>query len=381
MAKQKKQAKEQASKEAPIHGDVLEEVLSHVPLIDLVPASQVSRAWKGAVSASLRRQKTKPWLIVYVQSTMAPYTITTHAYDPRSHVWIEIHGPSVNHVALLRSSSSTLLYMLSPSKFAFSLDPLRLTWHHAEAPPVWRTDPIVALVGHRLVVAGGACEYEDDPLAVEIYDTKARTWERCGSMPEILKDSAASTWISVAVVDDARMYVTEKCSGRTYAFDSITKTWVGPFDLRPDGTGFCWVIGFAGGRLILAGLLGRADDVRSVKLWEVSGDSLEHRKEMGEVPQELVGKFRGNCPCVWSMGMNAMGNFVYLHNPADPTEVIQCELENGGCRWSSVRNPVVNDTTRMQRIVVSCANVGMGDLRTAVAMGLETRKASVNYPM
>jgi hypothetical protein len=378
MAKHKLVVKEQENKEAPIQGDVLEAVLSHVPLIDLVPAAIVSKAWRRAVSWSLRDpSRIKPWLIVYVQSTMSPYTITTHAYDPQSRVWIEVHGPSVKHVSVLRSSNSTLLYMLSPCKFAFSFDPLRLMWQHADPPMVWRTDPIVAMVGHHIVVAGGACEYEDDPLAVEIYDMQARTWERCDSMPEILKDSAASTWISVAVVNEAKMYVTEKCSGRTYGFDLNTKTWIGPFDLRPDGTGFCWVIGFVGGRLILAGMLGKAEDVKSVKLWEVSGELLEHRKEMGEMSEELIEKFKGNSPCVWSMGMSAEGDFVYLHNPSDPGEVIQCQIVNGMCRWDSIRNAVVNDTTRMQRIVASCANVGMGDLRTAMAMGLEIRKMTV----
>lgn len=379
---QHQQQQEVNEEEVPsIHGDVLEAALSHVPLVDLASASLVSRPWRHAVSTSLRHSSKPPWLVVHVQDTVPPYSITTHAYDPLSHAWIRIRGLSVRHVSVLRSSNSTLLYMLSPSRFAFSVDPLRLTWRHADAAPaVWRTDPMVALVGGRhLVVAGGTSEYEDDPLAVEVYDVGARTWERCESMPVSLKHSASSTWLSVAVHDETgKVYVTEKRSGRSYAFGASTKAWHGAFDLCADEGGFWWVTGFAGGRLILVGLLGRAEDVRGVKMWEVSGESLEHRKEMGEMPGRLLAKLKGNSPCVWSICMSAMGDFVYLHNPWDPEQVIQCEIVDGGCRWDSVRNAAVDDTTRiMQSVVVSCTYVGMRDLQKAVAMGLEARRLTV----
>nr|XP_048322448.1 F-box/kelch-repeat protein At1g23390-like [Ziziphus jujuba var. spinosa] len=370
-------AEQQQQEETPIHGDVLEAVLSHVPLIDLLPAYYVSKSWKRAVSSSLLHVNTiKPWLIVHAQSTRSPYSITTHAYDPRSRVWIQIHRPSVvNSISALRSSHSTLLYMLSPSKFAFSFDPLHHTWHHADPPLVWRVDPIVAMVGHLIVVAGGACDYEDDPLAVEIYDLKSRAWERCDSMPSILKDSASSTWLSIAV-DGYKMYVTEKCSGTTYAFNPSSKTWFGPFDLRPEPTGFCWAIGFAGGSMLVVGLLGNSEDVKSLKMWEVRGESLEC-KEIGEMPASLVEKLKSDSPYVSSIAMSTMGNFVYLHNQSDPREVIQCEIVDGMCRWGSVRNAVVNDTTRMQRMVLSCGDVGMKDLHTGMAMGLKTRNLEV----
>ncbi|KAL6987642.1 hypothetical protein U1Q18_013389 [Sarracenia purpurea var. burkii] len=73
------------------------------------------------------------------------------------------------------SSHFNLLYMLSPSKLSFSLNLLHLTWHHVEAPLVWRVDPIVVAIGRCVVVAGGTYDFEDDPLAVEIYDVESRT--------------------------------------------------------------------------------------------------------------------------------------------------------------------------------------------------------------
>ncbi|KAL6192644.1 hypothetical protein ACLB2K_033730 [Fragaria x ananassa] len=192
--------------EAPLYGDVLESILSKLHLIHLLPAYHVSKSWHRAVSSTLRfANRVKPWLVVHTQTTRFPYVVSSRAYDPASHVWLDVDHRSLHHspvksISTLRSSHSTLLYMLSPSKFAFSLDALHFEWSHANTPPlVWRTDPIVAVVGHRVVVAGGACDYEDDPLAVEMYDVKAGTWDTCDSMPAIFKDSAASTWLSVAI--------------------------------------------------------------------------------------------------------------------------------------------------------------------------------------
>ncbi|KAL6991437.1 hypothetical protein U1Q18_009549 [Sarracenia purpurea var. burkii] len=228
--------------ESPIYGDILEAILSHVPLVDLVPASHVSAAWNWAVLSSLRHSNAlKPWLVVHSQDCRPPYAIAAHGYDPRSHVWFRVEQPPIRNVSVLRSSHSNLLYMLSPSKFSLSLDPLHLTWHNAEAPLVWRADPIVAAVGRRVVVAGGTCDFEDDPLAVEIYDVESRTWSSCDSMPAVLKDSSASTWLSIAS-DDQKMFVTEKHSGATHTFNPETKTWCGPYDMRPDPSTFHSVI-------------------------------------------------------------------------------------------------------------------------------------------
>ncbi|XP_059447826.1 F-box/kelch-repeat protein At1g23390-like [Corylus avellana] len=368
MAKERKVKQEE--EEAPIHGDILETILSHVPLIDLAPSCHVSKTWERAVTSSLRHlNPTKPWLVVHTQSTRSPYATTMHAYDPRSSVWVEIQQPSINYVSALRSSHSTLLYMLSPFKISFSVDPLNLTWHRADASLVWRPDPIVALVGHRIVVAGGTCDFGEDPLAMETYDLRTRTWDTCGSMPSILKDSAASTWLSVAV-DEHRMYLTEKSSGVTHVFNPSTKTWQGPFDLRPGKQVFSSLIGFVSDRMVLVGLIGDAENVKGVKLWEVEGEMSELKlKEMGEMPTELVEKLKGESPCVTSIAMTSMGDYAYLHNPSDPGELILCEVADGVCKWGSLRNAVVNDATRMRNLVFTCSNVGLGDVEDSLRSG------------
>ncbi|KAK9277443.1 hypothetical protein L1049_006986 [Liquidambar formosana] len=360
--------------EAPIHGDVLEAVFSHVPLIDLVSPCFVSKAWKRTVSSCLRSFKTvKPWLIVYTLCTRSTYVTTAHAYDPRSHVWIEIKRPQIKYVSAVRSSHSTLLYVLSASKFSFSFDPLHLKWHHADSPRVWRTDPIVAVVGHLIVIAGGVCDFENDPLAVEIYDLETRTWATCQSMPIKLKDSAAATWLSVAV-NDRKMFVTEKSSSIMYSFDPNTMNWEGPYDLRPDPCMFFSAIVFVGDRLILVGLIGDAENVKSVKMWEVNGEPFECR-EVGVMPTVMVEKLRGENSELASIGVSAAGDLVYIYKPSEPEEVVVWEFGGGEGRWRSVRNTIVNDGNRMGRFVFSCSEVRIDDLQKA--FGLENWKFTV----
>lgn len=357
--------------EAPLHGDILEAILSHVPLIDLVAASHVSKSWKSAVFSSLHQStattnnKLNQWLIVHKQRVRSPYHTTTHAYDPRSHVWIEITPPpSIGHVSILHSSHSTLLYSLSPSSLSFSSDPLHLTWHHAAPPTTWRSDPVVAAVGRHVIIAGGGCDFEDNPLAVEIYDVESRTWDRtCGSVPANLKDSSSSTWLSIAT-NNTKLFITEKQSGATHAFEPDTKTWSGPFDLRPDPRICYSVIAFSNDRLILIGLIGDVDGLKGVKMWGVNCDTFECEGPIGEMPLELVAKLKreNSSVCVG-------GSVVYVYDPEGAEEVIWCELGAGGCRWGSVRCAVAIERNRMERLVFTCSTVGIEDVEKAMRWG------------
>ncbi|CAM8876745.1 unnamed protein product [Rhodiola kirilowii] len=353
-----------------LYGDVLDEIFSHVPLLDLVPASHVSRAWRRSVYSSLRHfNRPKPWLVVRRQSRRPSLSTTTYVYDPRSNLWME----EINHNQALtpssgssmRSSHSGLVYALSPAKLSFSFDAIGLNWIHVAPPKVWRTDPIVAKVGKMVVVAGGTWDFEDDPLSVEIYDTEVAEWDACGSMPDILKDSAASTWLSVAA-NDREMFVTEKSSGIAYSFNPVTKIWVGPVDLRPDPFMYSSAIGFSGSKLLLIGLIGESTAVKSLKLWEVCrGDDVNVTcKLIGEVPMGLVERLKGRSGSLSSVNLTAAGEILYVCNPSEPEDVVIGEICGGGCRWGSVRNPVVDDGNRMERYLFSCCKVGIGELQS-----------------
>lgn len=351
--------------EQPIYGDVLEAILSHVPLVHLLPASGVSKSWTAAISSALRTStNTKPWLIVHTQRSRYPYPTTTHAYDPESNMWIEIRRPPIDYVSTLRSSHSNLLYMLSPSKLSLSFDPLHLTWHDAVAPKVSRIDPVVAVVGRHVVIAGGAYDFEDDPLAVEVYDLQSQQWTKSDPMPEFFNGSAASLWLSVAS-SDPHLFVMEKTSGVTYSFNPNNNTWSGPYDLRPDHRVFYSVIGFLNDRLIVIGMFGEAEDVDGVKLWEVNSESFE-LNEIGELPANLLEKLKSHNSQISSIDVSMAGSIAYIYISSRAEEVIMCEfIDGGGCRWCSVANTVANSRSIMDKLVFTCSKVGIEELQRA----------------
>lgn len=357
-----------------IHGDVLETIFSLVPLIHLHPVSRVSKSWNAAVFSSLRRfNKPKPWLLIHTQKLRSPQTTTALAYDPRSGVWLKINqNLPPNHVSALSSSDAKLLYVLTPSQFSFSVDPFHLTWHHVNPPSVWRSDPVVAVVGNRIVVAGGSCDFEDDPLAVEIYNIDTHKWEKSESMPLTLKDSAASTWLSVAG-DNQKIFMMEQMSGVTHSFKPNSKTWSGPYDLRPDRSIYFSAIGFrADDSLIMVGLLGGSEKVNNVKVWELCGESFEYCREIAVMPTELVQKLKGEGASFSSIKVSSEADFFYIYNPGEPGELVVLDVGGGvgQCRWGSLKNAAVSDGSRVaESVVLTCSDVRLGDIGRAVGSG------------
>lgn len=363
---------------SPLHGDVMELILSHVPLIDLVAARRVSRSWNHAVSSSLMLfNRPRPWLVVHSQSTRPPYGTAARAFDPRSLVWMELQhrNPSAKlGSSLLCSQSGPLLYAISPSRFSFSLDHLGLSWHHVDPPLVWRPDPIVAAVGSRIVVAGGGCDFDDDPLAVEIYDVEKREWESCDAMPSTLRDCSASACLSVAV-GRGRIYVVEKLSGEVHSFDPEAKKWHGPYHLQPDRNIQCSVIGFVHDRLLLIGLIDHSDSLshpsrkgKSVKVWEVSGE-VPQFLELTEMPSELLKEMNGEGPSISSITVRSAGDMMYLYDPSNPETVVWCEVaaDGSGCEWGSLRIPADGPGRQARRTVISCCDMGIPEVETALS--------------
>ncbi|MCL7051629.1 hypothetical protein MKW94_025233 [Papaver nudicaule] len=345
-----------ATQETPLHGDLLDKIVSHIPTIhhSMFPDRKPPRA--------------KPWLIIYVQSLRNLSVTTTHAYDPSSNAWIEITGPStMTYTSPLRSSHSSTLYMLTASKFSLSPDPLHKMRHDIVGPQVWRTDPMVAIFGSCIVVAGGTYDFEDDPLTVEVYDTERPGWFTCQSIPTILKDSASMTWLSVAV-SEHKMYLLEKNSGIFCSFDPNTNIWSGTSDLRPDPSIYFSVIGFSGHRLILVGLMGDSENAESLRIWEVNCDSY-YCEEIGKMPLEMFDVLKNVNSTILSIDISMAENFLYINNPSEPREIFFCDLNEGACQWGNVQCSFLDDRVLMDRFVFTCSTVSLDDLRKAFWVG------------
>ncbi|KAK9119751.1 hypothetical protein Scep_017844 [Stephania cephalantha] len=341
--------KEEEEEQVPLHGDLLNTVLSHVPLLHLLSASHVCSGWRRA-ALSLSGSLSKPWLLLHTRRSGTP----ARAYDPSSHEWI-------------------ILARAPPP------------------PPPPRTDPVVARVGPRhVVVAGGTCEFEHDPLAVEVYDLTAGRWDACESMPSAMVGSASATWLSVAVPDydgdvsKMCVMVMEKRSGRLCSLDAVTMRWEAMMgEVRPEPSISHSVIGFSGARLVMMGIMGNGESgggVEGVGVWEIrnycGGRSFECI-EIGRMPDEMVGRVRN-----WSQSAGlVMGRglgYVY-EEEGSGREVVWFEVGEEGSvgEWGTVDgcDMVFDDQTLMDGVVLTCVTVTLDDLRRAV--GFDNQRFSV----
>lgn len=354
---------DQAPEVEEIHGDILDAILSHVPLIDLVPASRVCKSWCCAVKSSLRYlNKPKPWLVLHSQATSHPYNISMHAYDPRSHVWMKMVGPSIKCMSNLKSSHSNFIYDLSSLKLSYSFDPLNLTWSHVYPPFGWRDDPIVARVGDFVILAGGGCDFGIDPLPVEIYNIRTGTWHTCDNMPGNLRDLQASIYLSIATTNE-KLFVTEKQTGRTYWFDREIQCWSEPYNLNLGQSIVDYNIGTSNDDLILVGLFKHAQNAEQLKIWKVVGENFQC-EEICDMPYLYVDKLKSKSSEISSVNVCVERNFVYIYNPLEMEQVVMCELtDDGCCRWWSIQNVVARDKMLMSRLVFSCSEINVDELQ------------------
>jgi hypothetical protein len=158
--------------------------------------------------------------------------------------------------------------------------------------------------------------------------------------------------------------------GIMYSFNWKMMTWQGPYDLRGEENVFYYAVGTVQNHLMVAGIIGDAENVKGVKVWEVK-DELElglRMVELGVMPKEMIVKLRGESgsELLNSIELVSIGDFVYVYNASEPEEMVVCEvLKRGGCEWWSVTNAVVNDEMRMRRMVLGGADVELEDLKSA----------------
>nr|XP_009385930.2 PREDICTED: F-box/kelch-repeat protein At1g23390-like [Musa acuminata subsp. malaccensis] len=363
----------EAAADTALHGDVLDAIVSRVSPLDLLPASRVSKAWRAAVLSSPRRPP--PWFILHHLGRRQ----VAAAFDPLSRAWRSLpfapsypshrQGPQPQQVSsyMLSPGGGTRLCVLSVSALALATDPFGASWRQLEPPRYSRTDPVVAVVGTRVVVAGGASDLEDGENAVEVFDGGASgAWVSCEPMPEAFRWSES---ISSAAVG-RRLYVLEKQSPFTLSwFDVESRRWGPARGVRvPDPTVRHAAIGFANGRLLLAGAGGIGTGfgwrAESVRLWAVDEESLQVEEEVGSMPRAMVEELVGDGG--WglsSLGFLSEGRFAYVYNPSYPKDLFLCELEEGGgCRWESVPRPACMEERPTHRVVVGCCQVGVEDL-------------------
>ncbi|KAM0878716.1 hypothetical protein ACQ4PT_034704 [Festuca glaucescens] len=343
-----------------LYGDTLESVVERVRAADLAAAACVSREWLRAVRSALRRRPRRPLL-----------------------PWLAHATPSLSpppHVRVVRSAGGDRACVLSASGLDVAGDPLGTSAPVAlKAPGVWRADPVLAAVGDRVVALGGACPLLAGPedAAVEVHDSGS--WTACGPMPAELRESAAATWLSVAVTEQ-RVYLVDGTTGWASWFDPSKRRWGSTRRLRPDARVSTW--GIAPGRasagperLVLFGAKRcRGEEANTTKskvivqTWEVDGDALD-LSPGDAMPTEMSGRLfpreDDEEEVLLSIGVcgNAVGGYVY--NAAETANgAVFYELQEGGGveRWEWVPPAPLLRAEPLGRAVLACSPVAIDKL-------------------
>uniref|UniRef100_A0ACD5UWE6 Uncharacterized protein n=1 Tax=Avena sativa TaxID=4498 RepID=A0ACD5UWE6_AVESA len=372
-----------------LYGDVLESVVECLPAADLAASAVVSREWLRAVRCVLRRRPRRlPWLVVHLVGRRHRQTT---AYDPHSGSWLTVcsapHGGTLSTLRHVISGRGDRLCALSLSGLDIAGGSLgRSAWMELKAPSVWRVDPVLAVVGERVVVLGGACELAlaegENAAAVEVHDEGGGSWSTCDPMPSALRESASATWLSAAATDE-RVYLTERRSGWASWFNPSKHSWGPTRRLTPDSCVSTWAIApaaHAGAeRLVLFGAKRQGQGV-VIQAWEVDGDALDvsPSSTSDAMPSEMSAILfprsdddHDDVETWSSIRIRVCGNATggYVYNAAEPANgAVLYELRQAGHggslveRWERVPCAPSLHAQPLGRVIIACSQVGLDQL-------------------
>ncbi|KAG8100076.1 hypothetical protein GUJ93_ZPchr0013g36468 [Zizania palustris] len=316
-----------------LHGDLLECVLLCVQPDELAASpALVSWEWRRAARAvQLRRCRGRGHRASLVAHVQGAYTgCSTHVYDPRRRAWGSDGAHVMGALPVQRCccAGGDRVYTLSLVSMTISADALGAAWCELPPPRVWRVDPVVAVVGPRVVVLGGGCGATAIAGVVEVLDEAG--WTTCAPMPTPL----ASRWVS-AVASERRVYVVERRSGWASWFDPVTRQWGPARQLQLPGGhaaeswAACGVMKSGDGAderlLVLAG--GRragGGGIKAVVLWDVDGNTLQLDAEGNdhEMPAEMSERLFGADGGAINIGVAAAAaaESGYVYNASGPSK-------------------------------------------------------------
>ncbi|KAG6472853.1 F-box/kelch-repeat protein At3g24760-like isoform X1 [Zingiber officinale] len=383
-----------------LNDDLVELVLSYLPLRSAVVAGAVSRQWRRIVShpgfakraASSRRRP--PWFFLYGQNNVVLRKNQAFGFDPDAGEWIALPpSPSAVPVECFAGAGGFFFATISATRFCYA-PLLRGPWRETSPLLFSRYNPLVGVFSspggrRRFIVVGGArfiggLVNLEDPLAVEIYDPESDSWELCAPLPPEFQPGNSSQWLSAALLAGRFFYVFGIYSSSIAAFDLSRRTWSSFQTLRPPGLLFSFLLA-SGDRLFLAGLCNTPEGPPCFSLWAVDHRTMDYA-EIGAMPSDLLSclfdtddddnKF-ASLKCVGLDGL------VYVfnedHHKAYPACV--CEItetssaaaanlpatsspQNLRCTWRKVP-PLPSPVNRFHKVIAFCSPVPLNSVLLA----------------
>ncbi|CAL9119392.1 unnamed protein product [Musa textilis] len=178
------------SMDAILPDDLLEKVLSFLPIASIIRSSSVCRRWYDAVHSGgyswTKMSPQKPW---YFMFTCSDDAVSGYAYDPSLRKWYSFDLPCIEKSNWSASSSCGLVCFMDGDNRSriFVCNPITRDWKRLHDAPGERAPDYSALAmsvdrrTHGYTVAVAKCkqvpqDYYQWDFSVHIYESEARSW-------------------------------------------------------------------------------------------------------------------------------------------------------------------------------------------------------------
>lgn len=362
--------------------DLIESILSHLPIPSLIQASTVCKLWYTILSSSSfssnHNQKHKPWFFLHGIHNISSKNNQSFAFDPSSNSWFLLPTPQQplhypNNTSFIGTSS---YFFITAPNFVYTSILRPLAW--SSTPPLHfpRINPLLGVFNDGLslkfIVVGGVRFIGnlvdiEDRLDVEIYDPLLGSWDLAPPLPVDFRSGNSSSSLSSALFK-GKFFVFGIYSCFVSSFDLKLRVWSDVRIVRPSGVVFSFLIACRE-RLVLAGVCDSPSG-SSFNLWEVDEKSMEIC-EIGVMPHDLLSSlFDGDEDDRFaSLKCVGLGDLIYVFNEdyhrMYPACV--CEIrgrgggENGKCYWRRVPQ-LPSLMNRFHKVVSFCSTVSLDSI-------------------
>ncbi|KAI4356442.1 hypothetical protein L6164_000464 [Bauhinia variegata] len=360
-----------------LSSDLIELILSFLPIPTLIRASTVCKLWYSIISSPYFSSVTlslhnQPWFFLHGIHNISPKNNQSFAYDPISNLWL--HLPTFPHQQQSNSSfiGTNGFFFITAPKFCFTriLNPI---WRATAPLHFPRVNPLLGVFDDgsrqsKFIVVGGVrfignlVDIEDQ-LHVEIYDPRFDSWELGLPLPADFRSGNSSSSLSSALFG-GKFYVFGIYSCFVSSFDLRERVWSEVQTLRPPGVVFSFLIACRKG-LVLAGICNTRLG-SSFNLWKVNERTMEF-SEIATMPQDLLyslfdsdwdDKF-ASLKCV------GFGDLIYIFNEeyhkVYPACVCEINSDSGKCSWRRVPQLPL-PVNKFHKVISFCSTVSLHNI-------------------
>ncbi|XP_061350908.1 F-box/kelch-repeat protein At3g24760 [Gastrolobium bilobum] len=362
-----------------LSSDLIELILSLLPIPTLIRASTVCKLWQSIISSSPfsdhNNNKNQPWFFLHGLHNISSKNNQSFAFDPISNSWFLLptfpttttrqHQPNTSFIG-----TNGFFFITAPA-FCYTriLHPL---WH--ATPPLHfpRINPLLGVfndgclnIHPKFIVVGGVKFIGnlvdiEDRLDVEIFDPLLGTWELGTPLPADFRSGNSSSSLSSALFK-GRFFVFGIYSCFVSSFDLNQRVWSEVQTLRPSGVVFSFLIACRE-QLVLAGICNLPHG-SSFNLWKVDEKTMEFN-EIAVMPHDLLySLFDGDEDDKFaSLKCVGLGDLIYVFNEdyhrVYPACVCEIHGESGKCSWRRVPQ-LPSPVNRFHKVISFCSTLSL----------------------